>query len=77
MPDATPEIVPFWKSKRVLMFGLMVAARVVPAIWHNPAVKDICDWILNAAIGGGGYFVATSSRAITLGGGNPPVAPQA
>ena len=49
------------------MFGLMVVARVVPVVWHNPAVKDICDWLLNLAGAGAMAFVAKDSgKRITL-----------
>jgi hypothetical protein len=45
----TPPTVPWWRSKRVWMFSVMLVARVVPVVWHDPAVKDICDWLLNLA----------------------------
>ena len=62
-----PQTVPFWRSKRVLMFGLMIIARVVPVVWHNPAVKDICDWLLNLSGAGAMAFVAKDSgKRITL-----------
>ena len=66
-PCPVPPTVPWWQSKRVLMFGLMVVARVVPVVWHNPAVKDICDWLLNLAGAGAMAFVAKDSgKRITL-----------
>jgi len=77
-PCPTPETTPWWRSKRLLMFGLMFVARVVPVVWHNPAVKDICDWLLNAAVGGGAYFSTTSYRRITLHDerpAQPPIGP--
>jgi len=61
-----PETVPWYQSKRLLAFGVMVVARVVPMIWHSPEVKQLCDWILDMAMGSGGVLAVTSSRRITL-----------
>ena len=70
-PCPAPETVPFWQSKRLWSLGFMVVARVLPALFpHVPAIKDICDWILNGALTTGFYFTATSNRTITAS--NPP-----
>jgi hypothetical protein len=61
----TPPTVPWWRSKRVWMFSVMLVARVVPVVWHDPAVKDICDWLLNLAGAGALGYSVTADRRVT------------
>ena len=69
------DTVVFYKSKRFWLFGLMVVARVVPVVWHDPAVKEFCDWLLNLAGGSAFYFSAASDRRMTRKSQPPPLPP--
>ena len=72
MPDepcgpATPKTKPWYLSKRMLSFAILVATRIVPMIWHDPTVKQICDWLLDAAgLSAGGLMLRDSGTRITM-----------